>query len=69
EVGIVITQNLDLRLQPRVMVIRDANGNPLKPQKLVDLSRGHKLGSGELYRIKRTLEFGRIPVSAETLFS
>ena len=69
EVGIVIAQNVERRLQPRVMVIRDANGNPLKPQKLVDLSRGHKLASGEPYRIKRTLEYGRIPVSAESLFS
>ena len=65
----LVIADLERRLQPRVMVIRDANGNPLRPQKLVDLSRGHKLGSGELYRIKRTLEFGRIPVSAETLFS
>jgi len=69
EVGIVIAQNLERRLQPRVMVIRDANGNPLKPQKLMDLSRGHKLASGEPYRIRRTLEYGRIPVSAESVFS
>jgi HD-GYP domain-containing protein (c-di-GMP phosphodiesterase class II) len=69
EVGIVITQNLEKRLQPRIMVIRDAGGNPLKPQKLLDLSRAHKTASGEPYRIRRTLEFGRIPVSADTLFT
>jgi HD-GYP domain-containing protein (c-di-GMP phosphodiesterase class II) len=69
ESGIVIAQNLEKRLQPRVMVVRDAAGNPLKPQKLVDLSRGLKIASGEPYRIKRTLEYGRIPVSAEGLFA
>lgn len=68
ESGIVIAQNLEKRLQPRVMVIRDAAGNPLKPQKLIDLSRGLTIASGEPYRIKRTLEYGRIPMSAEALF-
>jgi HD-GYP domain-containing protein (c-di-GMP phosphodiesterase class II) len=69
EVGIVITQNLERRLQPRIMVIRDAGGNPLRPQKLLDLSRVHKTAAGEPYRIRRTLEFGRIPVGADTLFA
>jgi HD-GYP domain-containing protein (c-di-GMP phosphodiesterase class II) len=69
EVGIVITQNLERRLQPRVMVIRDASGNPLKPQKLLDLSRVHKTPAGEAYRIRRTLEYGRFPVGADTLFA
>jgi HD-GYP domain-containing protein (c-di-GMP phosphodiesterase class II) len=69
ETGIVIAQNLEKRLQPRVMVIRDAAGNPIKPQKLLDLSRGPKVASGEPYRIKRTLEYGRIPVTAESLFA
>jgi HD-GYP domain-containing protein (c-di-GMP phosphodiesterase class II) len=68
EVGIVIAQNLEKRLQPRVMVIRDAAGNPLKPQKLLDLSRGPKVAAGEIYRIKRTLEYGKAAVSAESLF-
>ena len=68
EAGIVITQNLDKRLLPRVMIVRDAAGNPLKPQKLIDLSREPKIASGEPYRIKRTLEYGRIPMSAESLF-
>jgi HD-GYP domain-containing protein (c-di-GMP phosphodiesterase class II) len=69
EIGIVIAQNVEKRLQPRVMVIRDAAGNPLKPQKLLDLSRGLKAPDGEPYRIRRTLEYGRIPVTAESLFN
>lgn len=68
EVGIVIAQNLEKRLQPRVMVIRDAAGNPLKPQKLLDLSRGLHVKPGELYRIRRTLEFSSAPVTAQSLF-
>jgi len=69
EVGIVITQNLEKRLQPRIMVIRDAGGNALKPQKLLDLSRAHTTTAGEPYRIRRTLEYGRIPVGTDTLFA
>lgn len=68
EIGIVIAQNVEKRLQPRVMVIRDAAGNALKPQKLLDLSREPKLAGGEVYRIKRTLEFGNVGVNADTLF-
>jgi HD-GYP domain-containing protein (c-di-GMP phosphodiesterase class II) len=68
EVGIVIAQNLAKRLQPRVMVIRGSDGNSLRPQKLLDLSRAPKIANGEAYRIKRTLEFGRIQTSAEELF-
>jgi HD-GYP domain-containing protein (c-di-GMP phosphodiesterase class II) len=69
EVGIVIAQNLEKRLQPRVMVIRDAAGNPLKPQKLLDLARAPKASASEPYRIKRTLEYGSVPVKAESLFT
>jgi HD-GYP domain-containing protein (c-di-GMP phosphodiesterase class II) len=68
EIGIVIAQNLEKRLQPRVMVIRDAAGNPLKPQKLLDLSRTPHARPGEPYRIKRTLEFGKAPVTVQSLF-
>jgi HD-GYP domain-containing protein (c-di-GMP phosphodiesterase class II) len=68
EIGIVIAQNTEKRLQPRVMVIRDASGSPLKPQKLLDLAREPKTPGGEVYRIKRTLEYGKAGVSADTLF-
>jgi hypothetical protein len=68
EVGVVIAQNLAKRLQPRVMVIRDAAGNPLRPHKLLDLSREPKVSPDEPYRIRRTLEYGQVPVSSEELF-
>jgi len=62
EVGIVISQNTAKRLQPRVMVVRDAAGAPLRPQKLIDLSRLPKVSQTETYRIRRTLEYGRTGV-------
>ena len=68
EVGLIIAQNPVKRLQPRVMVIRDAAGNPMRPHKLLDLSREPKIPAGDTYRIRRTLEYGRVPVSGEELF-
>ena len=68
EVGVVISQNTVRRLQPRVLVVRDASGNPVHPHKLLDLSRSPKATSEEPYRIRRTLEYGRSGVSAQDLF-
>ncbi len=68
EIGIVIAQNLQKRLQPRVMIIRDPSGAELKPQKLLDLSREPKTARGEPYRIKRTLEYGKAGINTDTLF-
>jgi HD-GYP domain-containing protein (c-di-GMP phosphodiesterase class II) len=68
EIGIVIAQNADKRLQPRVIVIRDATGAELRPQKLLDLAREPKTTRGEPYRIKRTLEYGRAGIGADKLF-
>ena len=68
EVGVVIAQNLEKRLQPRVMVVRDASGNPLRPQKLLDLSKMPKVNAEEPYRIRRTLEYGKADVSRADLF-
>jgi HD-GYP domain-containing protein (c-di-GMP phosphodiesterase class II) len=68
EMGIVIAQNTERRLQPRVMVIRDASGAELKPQKLLDLGREPKTAGGDPYRIKRTLEYGKAGINTDTLF-
>jgi len=68
EVGVVISQNPEQRLKPRVMVIRDAKGIELRPQKLLDLSRSPKATAEESYRILRTLEQGRVPVRSDQLF-
>ena len=68
EIAVVIAQNTEKRLQPRIMVVRDADGNPLRPQKLLDLSKAPKMSAEEAYRIKRTLEFGKGNVTRADLF-
>ncbi len=67
ETGIVISQNPAKRLQPRVMVVRDAQGQPLRPQKLLDLARHPMVTSDEPYRVRRTLEYGKAGVSAKDI--
>jgi HD-GYP domain-containing protein (c-di-GMP phosphodiesterase class II) len=67
ETGIVISQNPAKRLQPRVMVVRDAQGRPLRPQKLLDLARLPMVTSDEPYRVRRTLEYGKAGVSAKDI--
>ena len=68
EIAVVMSQNPTQRLKPRVMVIRDAKGNPMRPQKLLDLSRSPKATSDEPYRVLRTLEQGRVAVTSDELF-
>jgi HD-GYP domain-containing protein (c-di-GMP phosphodiesterase class II) len=68
EVGTVVAQNPGKRLQPRVMVVQDAAGNPLRPQKLIDLSRGITAADGLPYRIKRARESSRTPIRAMEVF-
>ena len=67
EIGIVIAQNLEKRLQPRIMLFRDAEQKPIKPEKLVDLARAQGPG-GHPYRIRKTLEYGRVTVNADSIF-
>lgn len=63
EVGVVIAQNFEQRLQPRVLVVRDAKGQPLRPHKFLNLAKLPKASADEPYRIRRTLEYGRADVS------
>ena len=67
ETGIVISQNQVKRLLPRVMVVRSAQGQLLRPQKLLDLAKMPKIGGDEPYRIRRTLEYGRAGVTAKDI--
>ena len=60
EIGVVVSQNAEQRLQPRVMVVRDAGGQLLQPQKLLNLAKLPKMSADEPYRIRRTLEYGRV---------
>jgi HD-GYP domain-containing protein (c-di-GMP phosphodiesterase class II) len=68
EVGIVIAQNPLRRLQPRVMVVRDAKGFEHRPYKMLDLAKELKATPDEIYRIRCTLEYDAIKVDPRELF-
>ena len=68
EVGVVITQNLVKRLQPRVMVVQDAQGNPVHPHKILNLVDEPMAGPEEPYRIRRTLDPTTVRIDTRELF-
>jgi HD-GYP domain-containing protein (c-di-GMP phosphodiesterase class II) len=68
EVALVIAQNATRRLQPRVMVVQNADGTPMKPHKILDLVREPKMSPDEPYRIRRTLEHGKVQLDPRELF-
>jgi cyclic di-GMP phosphodiesterase len=68
EVGVVITQNLVKRLQPRVMVVQDASGNPIHPHKVLDLVNEPMATPDEPYRIRRTLDQTTVKIDSRELF-
>ncbi len=68
EVGIVITQNLMRRLKPRVMVVLDAKGHPVRPHKILDLDRDPKVSPDELYKIRRTLDQTKVTIDPREFF-
>lgn len=68
EVAIVIAQNMVRRLQPRVMVVQDADGNPVIPHKILDLMQEPRVTPDEVYRIRRTREAATVKVDPKELF-
>jgi cyclic di-GMP phosphodiesterase len=68
EIGVVITQNLVKRLQPRVMVVQDAGGNPIHPHKVLDLVNEPMATPDEPYRIRRTLDQTTVKIDSRELF-
>ena len=68
EVAVVYAQNMVRRLQPRVMVVQDANGNPVIPYKMLDLMREPKVREDEPYRIVRTLEYDTVKIDPREFF-
>lgn len=68
EVAIVIAQNMVRRLQPRIMVVKDAQGNPLRPYKMLDLMKEPKFRPDEPYRIQRSLEYDSVKIDPRELF-
>ena len=68
EIAIVIAQNMVRRMQPRIMVVKDANGNPLIPYKMLDLMKEPKVSPDEPYRIQRTMEYDSVKIDPRELF-
>ena len=68
EVGIVIAQNLVRRLKPRVMVVLDADGRPMRPHKILDLVKEPKASADEAYHIRRTLEHSKVQLDPREFF-
>ena len=68
EVAIVIAQNMVRRLQPRILVVKDAHGHPLIPYKMLDLMKEPKVRPGEPYRIQRALEYDTVKIDPRELF-
>ncbi len=68
EIGVVIAQNMVRRLQPRVMVVQDKDGNPIHPHKILDLVNEPKISPDEVYRIRRTLESDKVKIDPKELF-
>lgn len=68
EVGIVIAQNPVRRLKPRVMVVLDADGHPLRPHKMLDLNKGPMATPDEAYHIRRTLEYSKVKLEPSEFF-
>ena len=46
------------------MLVQDAAGDRVQPQKLIDISRGITAPDGHPYRIKRALDSSRFPIHA-----
>ena len=68
EVAIVIAQNMVRRMQPRIMIVKDANGNPMVPYKMLDLMKEPKVRPDEPYRIQRSLEYNSVNIDPRELF-
>lgn len=68
EIAVVIAQNMVRRMQPRIMVVKDSNGNPMVPYKMLDLMKEPKCRPDEPYRILRSLEYDSVKIDPRELF-
>lgn len=68
DIAVVIAQNMVRRMQPRIMVVRDAHGTPILPHRMLDLMREPKYRPDEPYRIVRSVEDGTVVINPRELF-
>jgi HD-GYP domain-containing protein (c-di-GMP phosphodiesterase class II) len=68
EIAVVTAQNPLRRLQPRIMVVKDAKGIKMMPYKMLDLMKEPKVRPDEPYRILRSLEYDAVEIDPRELF-
>lgn len=68
DVAIVIAQNMVRRMQPRIMLVKDAQGVPIRPHRMLDLMREPKFRPDEPYRILRALDDTTVSIDPRELF-
>ena len=68
EIAVVYAQNMVRRLQPRVMIVQDADHNRVTPYKMIDLMKPPKANATEPYRIVRALEFDFVKIDPREFF-
>lgn len=68
EVGIVIAENRERRLRPKVLLLLDAHKKPLKDSSLVNLRDIETTETGESLDITASLEPGAYGISPDTIY-
>ncbi len=68
DIAVVVAQNMVRRMQPRIMVVKDAKGVPVIPYRILDLMREPKYRPDEPYRIVRSVEDGTVSINAREMF-
>ncbi|HET8706370.1 MAG TPA: HD-GYP domain-containing protein, partial [Pseudomonadales bacterium] len=68
EIAIVVAENRERRLRPKVLVMLDAKKKPLKEQLLINLRDTHETENGDPLDIVASLEPGAYGISAEMVY-
>ena len=68
EIGLVVAQNMVRRLQPRVMLMIDAQGRTLTAHKSLDLTKEPRTRDGAPYRIVKTVPVSNLPINPADFF-
>ena len=68
DIAVVVAQNMVRRMQPRIMVVKDAKGVPVIPYRILDLMREPKYRPDEPYRIVRSVEDGTVSINPREMF-
>jgi len=67
EIGVVVAENRTERLKPKVMIVQDERGKPVRHGSIVDLSRESQTPK-EAYRVRRTLPHSKLNFDPRKFF-